>query len=78
MMDPSSASEVEDEEGDALTSLLGGDRGWDCDGCPPPYFDLPPPPRPDFMDDAGELTKLDTSNIFSCPKRAKVWISLNE
>ncbi len=25
---------------------------WDCDGCPPPYFDLPPPPRPPFMEDA--------------------------
>ena len=24
---------------------------WNCDGCPPPYFDLPPPPRPDFLDD---------------------------
>lgn len=25
--------------------------GWDCDGCPPPYFDLPPPPRPPWLDD---------------------------
>ena len=27
------------------------DSPWDCDGCPPPFFELPPPPRPPFMGD---------------------------
>ena len=26
-------------------------RNWDCPGCPPPIFDLPPPPRPPWLDD---------------------------
>ncbi len=25
---------------------------WDCDGCPPPFFDLPPPPKPPFLDES--------------------------
>lgn len=28
-----------------------GREWWDCDGCPPPYFDLPPPPKPPFLDE---------------------------
>ena len=24
---------------------------WDCDGCPPPEFHLPPPPRPPWMEE---------------------------
>ena len=40
---------------------------WDCDGCPPPYFDLPPPPRPDFMEDADYCTKSSSSSPYdSC------------
>lgn len=27
-------------------------RNWDCDGCPPPEFYLPPPPRPPWMVEA--------------------------
>ena len=43
MEDPPSSEDLED---DSFYS------SWDCDGCPPPYFDLPPPPRPDFLEDA--------------------------
>ena len=35
-------------ESDADAGLFGA--RWDCDGCPPPFFDLPPPPRPPFLD----------------------------
>ena len=31
-------------------TAFSADAAWDCAGCPPPYFDLPPPPRPPFMD----------------------------
>jgi hypothetical protein len=24
---------------------------WDCDGCAPPTFNLPPPPRPPWLED---------------------------
>ncbi len=36
--------ESADDEDSLLDPLLHGH--WDCDGCPPPFFDLPPPPRP--------------------------------
>lgn len=40
----------QEETTDDDTGFLGGQQ-WDCDGCPPPFFDLPPPPRPPFMED---------------------------
>ena len=43
--------EMEDE--DALVEALAGlPFGlYDCPGCPPPVFNLPPPPRPPWLDD---------------------------
>lgn len=41
---------------------------WDCEGCPPPFFALPPPPRPPFLAVEGEdehCTK-DTSPYETC------------
>ena len=32
---------------------------WDCPGCPPPEFHLPPPPRPPWMEDPDDC-ELDT------------------
>lgn len=36
---------------DLLFKMLSSD--WDCDDCipPPPLFDLPPPPRPPWLED---------------------------
>lgn len=46
-----SSSSPDDLEDDSFYS------SWDCDGCPPPYFDLPPPPRPDFLEDSDYCEK---------------------
>ena len=43
VMDESDERRQDDD--DAFSS-----HKWDCDGCPPPYFDLPPPPRPNFLE----------------------------
>ena len=32
---------------------------WDCDGCPPPEFHLPPPPRPPWMEELEGCDKPD-------------------
>ena len=34
-----------------LLLTFGHDSRWDCDGCPPPSFNLPPPPRPPWLED---------------------------
>ena len=39
------------EDDEPLSRLLpSANSAWDCPGCPPPYFDLPPPPLPPFLD----------------------------
>ena len=35
---------------------------WDCDGCPPPEFHLPPPPRPPWMEELDGCDKSETSS----------------
>ena len=42
-----------EDENDGVASLEGDFLAgrWDCDGCPPPFFNLPPPPRPPFLED---------------------------
>ena len=42
-----------DEDGllSPFLSPAAGAAAWDCDGCPPPFFELSPPPRPPFLDD---------------------------
>jgi hypothetical protein len=31
--------------------LFGNEDSWNCEGCPPPVFNLPPPPRPPWLED---------------------------
>ena len=55
LLQPIMESNNDSADGDASggsDSATGfADSPWDCDGCPPPFFELPPPPRPPFMDD---------------------------
>ena len=42
--------------------LFGNEDLWNCDGCPPPVFDLPPPPRPPWLEDLDDCgSKADSS-----------------
>ena len=47
--------------------LLGNaDEAWNCDGCPPPVFNLPPPPRPPWLedlDDCGSKGSITLSGV---------------
>ena len=50
---------------------------WDCDGCPPPEFHLPPPPRPPWMEDLdgcdkSEYTTLDDGRVTSSPSLKEI------
>ena len=36
---------------------------WDCAGCPPPLFHLPPPPRPPWLDDLEGEDCADTPSL---------------
>ena len=50
---------------------------WDCDGCPPPEFHLPPPPRPPWMEDLdgcdkSEYTNLDDGRVTSSPSLKEI------
>ena len=50
---------------------------WDCDGCPPPEFHLPPPPRPPWMEDLdgcdkSEYTTLDDGQVTSSPSLKEI------
>ena len=49
--------------------LLGNaDEAWNCDGCPPPVFNLPPPPRPPWLedlDDCGSKGSITLSEMLS-------------
>ena len=47
----SSNDSAEGDAGSSEAATVFADSPWDCDGCPPPFFELPPPPRPPFMDD---------------------------
>ena len=44
------SNDASGDGGDGATAVSFADAAWDCDGCPPPFFELPPPPRPPFMD----------------------------
>jgi hypothetical protein len=47
-------------------SLLFGDSSWDCEGCAPPIFDLPPPPRPPWLEDLEDCdSKPSISDVLS-------------
>ncbi|TRY61982.1 hypothetical protein TCAL_10719 [Tigriopus californicus] len=37
--------------GEEDSGLLSSSSRWDCDGCAPPTFNLPPPPRPPWLED---------------------------
>ena len=55
---------------------------WDCDGCPPPEFHLPPPPRPPWMEeldgcDKSEYTTLDDGRVTSSPSLKEILNSLD-
>jgi hypothetical protein len=41
--------------------LFAGDAAWNCDGCPPPVFNLPPPPRPPWLEDPDDCGSKDPS-----------------
>ena len=60
-----SNNDSNDAGGDAAVNFA--DAAWDCDGCPPPFFELPPPPRPPFMDDGDfcESSKVGASSSSS-------------
>lgn len=58
----SSYSELAEDEGGGGSLLFGGH--WDCPGCPPPTFDLPPPPRPPFLDE--DSCAVDSSPYETC------------
>ena len=45
-----SNNDSDDASGGEVGDVNFADSPWDCDGCPPPFFELPPPPRPPFMD----------------------------
>ena len=50
---------------------------WDCDGCPPPEFHLPPPPRPPWMEDLdgcdkSKYTILDDGRVTSSPSLKEI------
>ena len=49
-MESNNDSDDASGEGGGGGALDFADSPWDCDGCPPPFFELPPPPRPPFMD----------------------------
>ena len=35
---------------------------WDCDGCAPPSFNIPPPPRPPWMENLDHCADQENSN----------------
>ena len=41
--------------------LFGFEDSWDCDGCPPPVFNLPPPPRPPWLEDLDDCGSTEAS-----------------
>lgn len=41
--------------------LFGSDEAWNCDGCPPPAFHLPPPPRPPWLEDLDDCGSTEAS-----------------
>ena len=57
-----------DASGGSDSATGFADSPWDCDGCPPPFFELPPPPRPPFMDDGDfceESSRLPATSVSS-------------
>ena len=38
---------------------------WNCQGCAPPKFDLPPPPRPPWMEEVEDCSSItwDTDHV---------------
>ena len=41
--------------------LFGSEESWNCDGCPPPVFNLPPPPRPPWLEDLDDCGSNEAS-----------------
>ena len=50
---------------------------WDCDGCAPPSFNIPPPPRPPWMENPDHCGQdLEDSNTsFESQETLSHWLS---
>lgn len=50
-------------------------EAWDCDGCAPPAFHLPPPPRPPWLEDLDDCQQGESN---SNPYQLDDWLSQME